>query len=246
MNEMRLCTWLAACALAACSSPTNESGNASDAGSQPDAFDASPDVATDAKSEAGGKDAADGASGCTSPQPGQLGPSGYPMDGWTWNRHGVVLQDPSANALDGYLAPALAVRGDVLHLWWTKKVGLKHAIWHATSSDGISFDDPVPVTGLEGDTVVAYPSVIVESDRFTMFHTAGGIDVARSDDGIAWTMVAQGVVGPGEPGSFDSLSVLYPSVSYDNGLFTMFYTGFDGQTHAIGRASSLDGLTWDK
>lgn len=191
--------------------------------------------------------APDGGSPCT-PRDAQpaVGPSGYPLDGWTWTRHGVVLADPAAAELDGYLAPAVAVAGDTLHLWVTRKQGLVHRIWHATSTDGRVFSDPVPTVGLAGEDIIAYPSVVVDGARFLMWYGSGSFDHAESGDGVNWTMVAENVLGPGPSGAFDSLTVAYPTVMGTAPAYTMFYTGFDGQRFAIGGAVSQDGVLWDR
>ena len=184
---------------------------------------------------------------CTPPdaQPGR-GPSGYPLDGWSWVRHGVVLQDAAAAADDGYIAPALVAVGDTLHLWVTRKQGLVHRILHSTSTDGLSFTTPEPTAGLDGQDVIAYPSALFDGTRFLMWYGSGSIDLAASSDGVSWSMVASGVLGPGGAGAFDSLTVLYPSVVSRNPGYTMMYTGFDGQRFAIGAALSQDGVLWDR
>lgn len=182
---------------------------------------------------------------CTplNPAPGD-GPGGYRLDGWSWTRHGVVLEDPSADAQSGYIAPAALVLGDTIHLWVTRKQGLVHRILHTVSADGVTFSEPVPTNGIEGQDIIAYPSVLHDGSRFLMWYGSGSIDRAQSEDGVTWTMIATGVLKPGGAGAFDSLSLLYPNVVASSNGYVMYYTGYDGQAFGIGRAESADGTSW--
>jgi len=55
------------------------------------------------------------------------------------------------------------------------------------------------------------------------------------------------VLGPGEA-RWESVDVLSAEVLYDpvEGLFKMWYTGFDRERYAIGYATSRDGLRWER
>lgn len=189
---------------------------------------------------------AESAPACTpvSPNPGK-GVSGYGMDGWHWERQGVVLQDDGAAAQSGYLAPAAVVVGETIHLWLTRKQGTTHRIHHSTSLDGKLFTAPVEVTGLAGENTM-YPSVIHDEQGFSMWYGSGLIDRATSQDGASWTMVAEGVLKPGADGQFDSVSLLYPSVIRTPSGYVMYYTGWNGGPFGIGRAESSDGTTWTR
>jgi len=178
--------------------------------------------------------------------PPPTGPGGYPMDGWTWVRHGVVLEDPTAGPQEGLIAPAAVIVADSIHLWVTRKQGTQHRILHSVSTDGLSFSEPVETSGLEGQDFIAYPSVLHDGSGFLMWYGSGSIDHAWSSDGVAWNMIDTGVLRPGEAGAFDSLSLLYPSVVEVPDGYAMYYTGFDGQTFAIGRAESTDGASWSR
>lgn len=78
------------------------------------------------------------------------------------------------------------------------------------------------------------------------------IGLARSDDARAFLREDSGPQGdarvllPGAAGEWDSLGVAAPSVFYDNGRFQMWYQGFDGTTWQTGRATSVDGLSWER
>jgi predicted GH43/DUF377 family glycosyl hydrolase len=175
-----------------------------------------------------------------------LGASGYPMDGWAWEKLGVVLEDPTATAaLDGFIAPSAVVVGTTLHLFVTRKVGTTHTIHHAATADPRTVPSPTACTGLGSDEVIAYPSALHDGSVFRLWYGSGSIKTATSSDGDAWADAgAAGLSASFTTGAFDSLSVLYPSVLGGPGAYTMYYTGFDGSGFAIGRASSADGLAW--
>jgi hypothetical protein len=213
---------------------------------------ASQDAAVDADAQhespdadAGG-DSADATPPCVPPlDPAPLGPSGYPLDGWGWQSHGVVLESAGAGPNEGFLAPALAERDGVLHLFATRKDGTSHRIWHATSEDaGATWQALAEVSGLGDDPVQAYPTVLVEQGRFRMWVGSGTIDLAESDDGVHWTVTAESVLRPSDVGPWGGLSLLYPSVARVDGGYLMLVTGFDGAGLRIGRATSPDGIAW--
>jgi predicted GH43/DUF377 family glycosyl hydrolase len=176
----------------------------------------------------------------------ELGPGGYGLDGWQWTRKGVVLEDSTAPAQGGYIAPAAVVVGDTLHLWVTRKDGTQHRIHHSTSTDGASFAPLVPTSGLAGENIIAYPSVLHDGAGYLMWYGSGTIDFAQSQDGVSWTMKAESVLKPGEAGQFDSISLLYPSVVRTSSGYVMYYTGYNGAAFGIGRAESSDGVSWTK
>jgi hypothetical protein len=247
----------------ACSSSDTTPATAdagSDAVSLPDAQPDAPDSALDAPSDGAPLDAEDAPvqdampdvledapPTCTPADPTpEVGPGGFPLDGWTWVRQGVVLEDSTAGSYGGFIAPAAWVEGDTLHLWITRKQGTLHRIFHTTSSDGFTFSTPVETSGLEGENIIAYPSVLHDGTRFLMWYGSGTIDHAESVDGTTWTMVESMVLKTGEAGSFDAMSLLYPNVVATGSGFVMYYTGFNGQGFGIGRAESADGITWER
>ena len=214
-----------------------------DDGSLPDASIEDTSAEDTASPDAASPDAAE----CTPPDPAPgIGPGGYRLDGWNWERQGIVLEDPGASAQAGFIAPAACVLDDALHLWITRKEGTVHRIFHCSSSDGVTFSQPVETSGLEGGDIIAYPSVLHDGARFLMWYGSGFIDLAQSNDGVSWTMVDSGVLRPGEAGAFDSLTLLYPDVVATDSGYVMYYTGFDGQSFGIGRAQSTDGIAWER
>ncbi len=65
----------------------------------------------------------------------------------------------------------------------------------------------------------------------------------RTDRGLGGSAM---VLGPGGPGEWDSAGVTMPAVFPDNDRWYLYYQGFDGTTWRTGRATSVDGITWQK
>ncbi len=68
-----------------------------------------------------------------------------------------------------------------------------------------------------------------------------------STDGITWIEYANNpVLDMGPAGSWDDEGVLRVYVRFDNELYHMWYTGWDGKKERIGYATSPDGIAWTK
>ena len=164
---------------------------------------------------------------------------------WTWQKHGAALSPPSSTAQnDGFLSPAVAERQGTIHLWFASKVGLTYRLQHASSTDGVTFTAPEPLTGLREAEIVAYPAVLVDGGKFRLWYGSGSFDYAESDDGVHFTNIAERVFTAGATGSFDAMAVLYPAVVNTPAGLVLYYTGFNGQAYAIGRA--IIGQTIDR
>ena len=163
-------------------------------------------------------------------------------DDWRWQKRGVVAGLPEgAAAGDGLLSPALVFASGTLHLYFAKKTGLTHLLYHATSIDrGATWTGLSPVAGLRQSEIVAYPSALFEEGRFRLWYGSGSFDAAESNDGTSFTLVNERVLTAGESG-FDSLGVLYPSLVAGPIGHVLFYTGYDGRNFSIGRALPADG-----
>lgn len=173
---------------------------------------------------------------------------GWVMDGWGWNRQGSLWpQAESPGSGDGDLAPALVALDEGLRLVFTRKQGLEHSLWTSTSADGLAWTEPEALQGLPEDDFQAYPTLSRRGETLFLWTLSGDLSMATSTDGVHWQEEGSLLLGTGEAGSFDSLSVLYPSVQdTDEGWGELVYTGFDGATYALGRASSTDGLAWTR
>lgn len=169
---------------------------------------------------------------------------GHPSDGWRWEKRGALFGDAEAFAYnEGDLAPTLADTGEGLQLLFMRKLGVEQELWASSSSDGSTWTEPVPVTGLEageGD----YPSLLYEQGVYRLWYGSGAIDMATSSDGLGYEP-GETALRPGESGSFDGLSLLYPHATRDGDALDLYYTGYDGLRFAIGLARSEDeGSSW--
>ena len=115
---------------------------------------------------------------------------------------------------------------------------------------------PAPVRDSEG---VEDPSVIRVGSKWVMYYTGYAEDGSppaiyrvESNDGRTWARPAEPapVLSAGTPGSWDASGVFGADVLYDpadlSAPYRMYYSGISAGAHAIGYATSSDGLTWTK
>lgn len=129
----------------------------------------------------------------------------------------------------------------------------KWQIGYATSPDGISwskYPDPViSPTEIWELNSVSYPNVIYDEGKYKMWYAATSINLptqivyAESNDGIFWEKPANRnpVLTTGNPPSFDSTYISSPFVLKEDGVYKMWYDGFDGYSWRIGYAQD-DGV----
>ncbi len=136
-----------------------------------------------------------------------------------------------------------------------------HAIGYADSDDGVTWNRytaAVLEPGNEGDwdsVRLGYPSVLYHGGVYHMWYHGNEnsnkilIGHATSSDGITWEKdPANPVLRLGEPGSWEQSAVHAPAVLYDqeDGIYKMWYSGYDGTNIRIGYATSPDGSAWTK
>jgi len=148
---------------------------------------------------------------------------------------------------------------DMYHLWYVGDNGSLRGIGYARSDDGVAWEkypgNPVLSDGL-GDTwdgnFVTQPSVLHDGTKFHMWYagydgTNLKIGYATSDNGLEWDKDASNpVLDLGASGSWDSVEVSNPTVVLENGIYQMWYAGYDGNNLRIGYAASSDGVSWTK
>lgn len=137
----------------------------------------------------------------------------------------------------------------------------------ATSKDGIVWEkyngNPIITPGKDNawDSNRAGPGSYLKKDGiymlwYTGFNKEGitAIGHATSKDGIKWQKHKASPVLKASSSGWDSTSVIAPRVIYDNEekIFKMWYRGKrhlkekGGNEHAIGYATSKDGVKWEK
>ncbi len=173
-------------------------------------------------------------------------PEGHPSDGWRWEKQGALFEDGELLQYgEGDLAPSLVLVPDGLHLVFARQRELDRDLWVSTSADGESWSEPVAVTG-PIDGASGYPGLLYEDGRYRLWHGSGNLYYSEGVDGVTYQgLDAIGMSGVGD--EFDAYSMLYPHVVAGDGELTLYYTGFDGVTYAIGTAvSSDDGESWER
>ncbi len=163
---------------------------------------------------------------------------------------------------EGVGEPSVIVDGDSHTLFYTARGPDGRSIG-AVVGDGRSFDrvdDPALTAsdgGWDGDEVFG-PSALrwsLTGDDLLYYTGTDGstsaIGLAVGESGEDFERLAldgdDGLVfGPGEAGAWDGVSVAYPAVIHDAGIFHMFYLGSDGDTWDLGHATSFDGIEWER
>jgi predicted GH43/DUF377 family glycosyl hydrolase len=144
---------------------------------------------------------------------------------------------------------------------WPAKVGVGHAV----SDDGLHWtrQGPQPVFTEAGIDYAKFTllasSVLKDGDQYVLYFytwdsqaSAASSSIGRataSDLAGPWTADPEPVLQPGPEGSWDSFSVLAPSVVKNADGYVMYFTGGGISTDnpwQIGRATSPDGIHWTK
>jgi predicted GH43/DUF377 family glycosyl hydrolase len=190
------------------------------------------------------------------------------QDEWVQYPGNPVIGPPSSGTWDSVVraVEGLVVVDGTYHLFLTgtATTALRdHAIGHATSTDGISWQmdpaNPVLTPETEGSWQVQSlisAAVLHDGEVFHMWY--GGDDYANtrvgyatSPDGTSWTRYpGNPVLSEGPPGSFDAAVVSPNDVLYHDGLFRMWYGAQQVPNlmspSRIGYATSVDGVTWNR
>ncbi len=174
----------------------------------------------------------------------------------TWTKHGVVVDlggpgDPDSANMN---TPSVMYDNGEYKMWYAATDDLWPKCWilYANSSDGITWNKHGVVftfgPPLENLAVIT-PNVIKDGSIYRMWYAGWDgsnyrIFSATSPDGLTWTR--QGLaIDIGSPGSLDSYFAYSPYVMID-GMYRMWYAGFDGTNTRILYANSSDGVTWVK
>ncbi len=143
--------------------------------------------------------------------------------------------------------PSCVIRVDGLfHVWYTKTPygpsGYDATVWHATSEDGIRWEErgealPRGAEGEWDEQSVFTPNILVADGRFFLFYTsvekpyteealtAIGVAYASSPDGPWMKFDENPVLGTGPKGSWDSHRVDDSCLIVREGLYWLYYKG---------------------
>ena len=137
-------------------------------------------------------------------------------------------------------------------------------IGYKTSEDGINYEWVTDEPLFRRDDVAGSPVAIATTDvivlddgtwvlYFYNFNSStwprvqGTIGRATSDNPAGeWVIDDEPVLVPGDEGSWDEDSVAFASVTQIDDTFVMYYIGESGGVEALGRATSDDGILWEK
>jgi hypothetical protein len=156
--------------------------------------------------------------------------------------------DPSTLVVAGYFGVAVAQGG-------TKPTATDptRAIRRYGALDGRSFDRSAevvlePSEAWEGGVLGQPSALLAGGETWLYYAAAGGIGLAKSADGHAFTRVAGPVLGAATSGWEGVAVPASPGVArLPDGSFRMFYeVPITADATAIGEASSPDGVTWTR
>lgn len=154
--------------------------------------------------------------------------------------------DPSTLAITGYFGVAVAQAGTKL-----TATDPTRAIRRYGALDGRSFDRAAevvlePSEAWEGGILGQPSALLTGGETWLYYAAAGGIGLAKSSDGHAFTRTQGPVLGAAMSGWEGAAIPASPGVvRLADGSFRMFYeVAITADATAIGEASSPDGVTW--
>ena len=179
--------------------------------------------------------------------------------GLNWSRRMVVLRQDAEPSQGNYIAAngsALPVASAILY-WYVegaRNAGAINLLRHPfKNSRSVLTHGPFDSWD---ERAVADPYVIYLHPYYYMYYLGHDraqppqqrLGVARSSDGIHWTkLLANPILAPGPPGSFDEAGIGEPAVWQSNNFYWMLYTGRDfSERRRLGLARSTDGIHWTK
>lgn len=176
---------------------------------------------------------------------------------WVIEDDDRFTRDPSVLDLDGDPAtlPAAGFFAATLHPEETPAdpADPPNAIVRHDAEDGRSFVRKYevvlePEAAWEGGTVGAPAAIRREGGIWLYYAAAGGVGLARSADGLAFTRDDAPVLAPDPAGWEQGAVPANPGViELPGGELRMFYeVALEGGATAIGEARSADGITWER
>ncbi len=174
-----------------------------------------------------------------------------------------VLDAGAAGSWDewGVLALGVYYDGAIYHMWYTSfSATEENIIGYASSPNASTWTkspaNPIMLPSAPGSWDEAgpgSPSVQFVDNKYEMWYDSRnaaditGIGYASSSDVSSWERYENNpVLRQGEDGEWDSEGIMTPMVLFENGVYHMWYSGWDGTNTRIGKATSTDGLNWTK
>ena len=174
--------------------------------------------------------------------------------GMTWERVGVALDLGSAGDSDefGVESPCVVrVPGGFLMAYGGSD-GENTRLHMATSADGHRFasEGTIMQRGEEDSLAATHPCLIITAERWWLFYSGyngsnegrrAAVLAAVSQTGASWDRLGA-VLDPQE----GELAVSHPCLLDISLKFHMFYATDDGNRVSIAKATSEDGITWER
>ncbi len=175
----------------------------------------------------------------------------------SWAKQGLAF--PLSGFQEDWINMGHSVIKDdgIYKMWYAGQSGGSYRLFHATSTDGISWakQGKIMDLGTSGGTEdlhLGHTYVIKEDGIYKMWY--GGHDgstwtihYATSIDGISWTRFGQ-IMDVSSAGQLDDTHVVSNSImKMPDGTYKMWYGGYsDASTSRIMLATSPDGIAWTK
>lgn len=173
------------------------------------------------------------------------------MDGIVWQRNSSlpVLSVGASGSWDDTWAYQSSVifEDGIYRMYYTGYDGSLVGIGIASSSDGITWikEPGNPIYSASKSTMpVQNPRVLHTSNGYEMwFNSANSVSgkmelfYTSSQDGLSWNNETMLVMQPGSAGSFDSQWVWHPMILVKDGVYHMWYSGYNNNEWSVGYAS---------
>lgn len=176
---------------------------------------------------------------------------------WRINSPQVLSVSSSGWDNTGVAFPAVINRNGTFYMMYSGNNGSSWNVGLATSQDGKTWTKYTnnPILSISPTTFYATSisgtSFMYDNGAYKAWFTGYDgyfmrIGYATSANGITWTVNNSPVLNTGTTGTWDYLGVAFPSVIKDNGIYKMWFSGYDGTTWRIGYATSSNGVNWTK
>lgn len=181
-----------------------------------------------------------------------------------WNGRGKWVKDADKIGSGfGFHFPSIhqtksGLEAFYIHHYVAKNGRLKMTVGLAYGADGVNWADDgqvldVGADGMWDDRLASFPGVCRDGDKWYLVYEGAGetpfspgdIGLASSEEGSNFVKCAGNPILKHDPQSWERANIGTPSLYKENGLWYLFYHGFDGTVCQIGVASgrSLTNLT---
>ncbi len=181
----------------------------------------------------------------------------WSLDGYRWHVTSCpVLENGNIGSWDEkqVLGPNVQFSGSIYHMWYTgSDNNYNKQIGYATSVNGIDWikyhDNPIIEKGAPetfyGHSVCS-PYVIFDENKYKMWFNGRGLDgytdigYAESINRVTWDIYPNEVLSHGDLGAWDMKHAHNPCVMIEDGIYRMWYGGYDLNNWQTGYAEGFE------